>query len=120
MTMIKSDSSGGAVFRGLHPYSNTLSFFNFAFLRLQKQQFEEMAAGEREAWQLQQQQKAAAKAAKHKGMACEVVWQLVQLAERMMAYRAATGGQHVPRKDWREWLAMFAAGKASSLVSLSA
>jgi hypothetical protein len=78
---------------------------------LQKQQYEEAAASEREAWQLQRRQKAAAKAAKHQGMAYDVVWQLVQLAERMVAYRTATGGQPVPRKDWREWLTMFATGK---------
>jgi hypothetical protein len=37
-------------------------------------------------------------------------WQLVQLAERVVEFRTATGGQAVPLADWRAWLSLFLAG----------
>jgi hypothetical protein len=44
------------------------------------------------------------------GLACDTAWQLVQLAERVVEFRAATGGQPVPLADWRAWLSLFLAG----------
>eukprot|EP00775_Hariotina_reticulata_P002553 gene2553-2855_t len=61
----------------------------------------------------ERQSRAAAKLAKRRAFAGEVTWQLVQLAERVTEYRAATAGQAVPRRDWRAWMAMFIAGDPS-------
>lgn len=44
------------------------------------------------------------------GLAHDTARQLVQLAERVVQFRAATGGQPVPLADWRAWLSLFLAG----------
>ncbi|KAF8067189.1 SPEF2 [Scenedesmus sp. PABB004] len=54
-----------------------------------------------------------AEAAARRAFGAEVAWQLVQLAERVVEFRAASAGQAVPRRDWREWLALFVAGDAA-------
>eukprot|EP00878_Enallax_costatus_P044531 GHUV01053192.1.p1 GENE.GHUV01053192.1~~GHUV01053192.1.p1 ORF type:complete len:383 (+),score=153.40 GHUV01053192.1:92-1240(+) len=64
-------------------------------------------------WKEQQEARSAAKKAKRTAIANKVAWQLVQLAERVIEYRAATAGQQVPRRDWRAWLALFTAGDPS-------
>jgi hypothetical protein len=73
-------------------------------------QYAAEAAAQRAAWQEAQAARAAAKAAKHAAIGREVAWGLVQLAERMVQYRAAAAGGAVPRKEWRQWVAMFTAG----------
>lgn len=40
----------------------------------------------------------------------DMAWGLVQLAERVVEWRAATGGQAASKQDWRNWTAMFCAG----------
>ncbi|EFJ52136.1 hypothetical protein VOLCADRAFT_103155 [Volvox carteri f. nagariensis] len=77
--------------------------------RSMREAYEAEAALEMEAWRAAQQARAEAKAAKHAAFAREVVYQLVGLAERAAEYRLATGNL-VPRREWRQWLAMFAAG----------
>lgn len=62
------------------------------------------------AWREQQQQHAAAKSAAHTAMARQLAWQVVQLAERVIQYRAAAAGQKVPLRDWRAWMSLFTAG----------
>ncbi len=71
--------------------------------------YEAEAAREMEAWHAAQQARADAKHAKHVSAAREIAYQLVSLAERAAEYRAATG-QLVPRREWRQLLAMFFAG----------
>lgn len=77
-----------------------------------KAQHEATTQQELATWREQQQAHAAAKAAAHRTFGNQVAWQLVQLAERVIEYRAATAGQQVPRRDWRAWLALFKAGDA--------
>ncbi|GIL73035.1 hypothetical protein Vretimale_4669 [Volvox reticuliferus] len=77
--------------------------------RSMRDAYEAEAALEMEAWRAAQQARAEAKAAKHAAFAREVVYQLVGLAERSGKYRLATGNL-VPRREWRQWLAMFEAG----------
>lgn len=77
-----------------------------------KAQFTAATQQELATWQERKQQRVAAKAAAHHTLAQEVAWQLVQLAERVIGYRAATAGQAVPRRDWRAWVSLFLAGRA--------
>ncbi|KAL6765964.1 protein associated with central pair microtubule complex [Haematococcus lacustris] len=76
--------------------------------RSQRTQYEAQAAAEMAAWRQAQQERAAAKAAKHARMAEGMAWQLVQLAERCIEFRRITG-ELVPRSEWRRWVAMFLA-----------
>ncbi|GLC51118.1 hypothetical protein PLESTB_000467700 [Pleodorina starrii] len=77
--------------------------------RSMREAYEAEAALEMEAWRAAQAARAEAKAAKHAAFAREVAYQLVGLAERAAEYRLATGNL-VPRREWRQWLALFAAG----------
>ncbi|WIA32870.1 hypothetical protein OEZ86_006044 [Tetradesmus obliquus] len=81
--------------------------------RSMKAQFESSTQQELATWHEQQQQRAAAKAAAHHKFGEHVAWQVVQLAERVVEYRAATAGQAVPRRDWRAWVNLFLADDAS-------
>lgn len=69
---------------------------------------------------LRQQQKAEELAADADkiGFAHDTAWQLVQLAERVVEFRAATGGQAVPLADWRSWLSLFLAGERCAALLL--
>lgn len=78
--------------------------------RSMKAQHDAATQQELATWREQQQMRAAAKATARRSFANQVAWQLVQLAERLIEYRAATAGQQVPRRDWRAWLALFKAG----------
>jgi len=64
-------------------------------------------------WRQQQEAEALAAAAEKAGFAHSTAWQLVQLAERVVEFRTATGGQAVPLADWRAWLSLFLAGGLS-------
>lgn len=75
-----------------------------------KAQFESSTQQELATWHEQQQQRAAAKATAHHKFGEHVAWQIVQLAERVVEYRAATAGRAVPRRDWRAWVNLFLAG----------
>lgn len=44
----------------------------------------------------------------------DAAWRLVHLAERVVEYREATGGHPLPKKDWREWVALFIGGGGCS------
>jgi hypothetical protein len=79
-------------------------------------QFESATQQELATWHEQQQQRAAAKSAAHHKFGEHVAWQLVQLAERVVEYRAATAGQAVPRRDWRAWVSLFLAGRCILLA----
>lgn len=61
-------------------------------------------------WHQQQGASALAAEAEKSGLAQQTAWQLVQLAERVVEFRQATGGQAVPLTDWRSWLSLFLAG----------
>lgn len=61
-------------------------------------------------WHQQQEAAAQADNAAKTNLARSTAWQLVQLAERVAEFRAATGGQAVPLADWRAWLSLFLAG----------
>lgn len=61
-------------------------------------------------WHQQQGASALAAEAEKSGLAQQTAWQLVQLAERVVECRQATGGQAVPLADWRSWLSLFLAG----------
>ncbi|KAG2499886.1 hypothetical protein HYH03_002175 [Edaphochlamys debaryana] len=77
--------------------------------RSMREAYEAEAALEMEAWRAAQQARADAKAAKHASTARDIAYQLVSLAERAAEYRTATGNL-VPRREWRQWLAMFVSG----------
>ncbi|KXZ56759.1 hypothetical protein GPECTOR_1g684 [Gonium pectorale] len=77
--------------------------------RSMREEYEAEAALEMEAWRAAQRARAEAKAAKHAAFARDMAYQLVALAERAAEYRAATGNM-VPRREWRQWLALFTAG----------
>lgn len=62
------------------------------------------------AWHEHQDVSVLAAEAEKAGLAHDTAWQLVQLAERVVEFRAATGGQPVPLADWRAWLSLFLAG----------
>lgn len=64
-------------------------------------------------WHQQQGAAALAAQAEKAGLARDTAWQLVQLAERVVEFRAATGGQAVPLADWRSWLSLLMAGGCS-------
>lgn len=64
-------------------------------------------------WREHQDAAALAAEAEKAGLARETAWQLVQLAERVVEFRAATGGQAVPLADWRAWASLFSAGMLS-------
>eukprot|EP00882_Tetradesmus_deserticola_P022341 GHRQ01024243.1.p1 GENE.GHRQ01024243.1~~GHRQ01024243.1.p1 ORF type:complete len:113 (+),score=34.04 GHRQ01024243.1:393-731(+) len=85
--------------------------------RSMKVQFESTTQQELAIWHEQKQQYAAAKAAAHRKFGEHVAWQLVQLSERVIEYRAATAGQAVPRRDWRAWISLFLAGWCTRLVN---
>lgn len=61
-------------------------------------------------WHQQQHSAELAAQAEAAGLARGTALQLVQLAERVVEFRAATGGQAVPLADWRSWLSLFLAG----------
>lgn len=52
----------------------------------------------------------AAERASAEAACADAAARLVRLAERVVAYREATGGMAVPLKDWREWVALFVGG----------
>lgn len=69
------------------------------------------------AWHQQEYASVLAAEAEKVGFARDTAWQLVQLAERVVEFRAATGGQAVPLADWRAWLSLFLAGVRHALCS---
>ena len=67
-------------------------------------------------WHQQQHSAELAAQAEAAGLARGTALQLVQLAERVVEFRAATGGQAVPLADWRSWLSLFLAGGCRGLL----
>lgn len=81
--------------------------------RSMREEYEAEAALEMEAWRAAQEARTAAKAAQHAELVTDIAWQLVQLAERTVEQRSNSGEARVPRREWREWLAMFVSGDAA-------
>lgn len=77
--------------------------------RSQKEAYREEAELEMGEWRAREMAKAAAKREKHEEMAREMVWAIAGLAFRAAEYRETTAIR-VPRKEFRDWTAMFVAG----------
>ena len=75
-----------------------------------REQYEQEAQLEMGAWRAAQAERAAAKSARHEAMCRGIAWQLVMMAERSAEYRNSTGAL-VPRREYRQWLAMFKSGE---------
>lgn len=74
--------------------------------RSMRDEYQAAAALEMAAWRQAQAAREAAQAAESEAACRGVAWQLVQLAERCIEYRR-TSGTLVPRREFREWLALF-------------